>query len=45
MGIQRYIFRVAAMMKEILRNEICADISVMAVFRKQVTQLLRIDVV
>ena len=45
MGIQRYVSTVAPLMKKILRNQIHADISVMAASRKQVTHVLRIDVV
>jgi len=45
MGIQRNISTVASLMKEILRNQNHADISVMATSRKQVTHLLRINVV
>jgi len=44
-GIQRNISSVAALMKEILLNRNHAYISVMAASRKQVTHLLRINVV
>jgi len=45
MGIQLYISTVAALMKQILRNQNYVDISVMAVSRKQVTHLFGIDVI
>jgi len=45
MVIQGNISRVAALMKQILRNQNDADISVMTASRKQVTHLLGIDVV
>jgi len=45
MVIQRYISRVACLMKQILRDQNDADISEMAASRKQVTHLLGIDVV
>jgi len=45
MGIQRNISTVASQMKEILRKQNHADISVMATSRKQETYLLRINVV
>ena len=44
-GIQRNISTVAALKKQISRNQNHADISMKAAYRKQVTHLLRIDVV
>ena len=45
MGIQRYISTEASLLKQILRNEIYADISVMVASRKHVRNLFRLDVV
>jgi len=45
MGIQRYISTVATLLKQILRNQNYADISVLAASRKDVTHLLRIYVI
>jgi len=45
MGIQLYVSTEANLMKQILRNQNYAVISVMAAARKQVTHLLRIDVI
>jgi len=45
MGIRRNISTVASLVKEILRNQNQADISVMHTSRKQVTHLLGINVV
>ena len=45
LGIQRNIYAVPSLMKEILRNQNHADISLMAASSKQVTQLLRIKVI
>ena len=45
MGIQGYISTVAALMKQILRNQNHADISVMAASRKQITRFLGIHIV
>jgi len=45
MVIQRYVSTVAVVMKQILRNQNHADISVMAASRKQVAHLLGIDIV
>jgi len=45
MGIQRYIFTVTTLIKQILRNQNYADISVMATARKQVTHILGLEVV
>jgi len=44
-GIERNIFTVASLMKEILRNQNNFDISVITASRKQVTHLHRINVV
>jgi len=45
MGIQLYVSTLAAMMKQLLRNQNHADISVMAASRKQVAHFFVIDVV
>jgi len=45
MGIQCYISTVAALMKQILRNQNYADISVVAASRKHVTHTLTVDAV
>jgi len=45
MGIQLNISTVASLMKQILRKQNYADISVMAASRKHVTHMLGIDVV
>ena len=45
MGFQRYISTVATLMRQVLRNQNYAVISLMAACRKQVTHLLGIDVI
>jgi len=45
MGIQHNISTFATVLKQILRNQIYADISLMAASLKHVTQLLGIDVI